>query len=66
MTEAPLAVPDACALAAVQRLCEISDPYACGPAVDALFALAMNEITRWHGERSPFYRKLLASRGFKP
>jgi phenylacetate-coenzyme A ligase PaaK-like adenylate-forming protein len=66
VSEAPLAVPDARALAAVQRLCEIADPYACGPAVDALFALAMNEITRWHGERSPFYGNLLGSRGFKP
>ncbi len=65
MSELALAVPDARALEAVQRLCEISDPYAHGPEVDALFALAMNEITRWHGERSPFYGKLLASRGFK-
>jgi len=66
VSEAPLAVPDAKALAAVQRLCEISDPYKSGPDADALFALAMNEITRWHGERSPFYGKLLAARGFKP
>jgi phenylacetate-coenzyme A ligase PaaK-like adenylate-forming protein len=66
VSEPPLAVPDARALGAVQSLCEIPTPYAEGPEVDALFARAMAEITRWHAERSPFYRNVLESRGFKP
>lgn len=66
MKEASFAVPDPSALAAVAGLCVIPAPYAAGPEVDALFARAMSEIVRWHGERSPFYRNVLAARGFKP
>ncbi|GHF53327.1 hypothetical protein GCM10010218_38480 [Streptomyces mashuensis] len=55
---APVAVPDPAALAAVQRLCDLTDPYATGPAEDELFATAMAEINAWHAERSPFFRSL--------
>ena len=59
-------MPEPRALAAVQRLCEVAQPYACGAEVDALFARAMGESARWHARHSPFYRRLLDSRGFKP
>lgn len=61
-----LAVPDPRALDAVQKLCEISSPYTSNAEVDALFARAMSESARWHARRSPFYGRLLESRGFKP
>ncbi|MGW1077505.1 LuxE/PaaK family acyltransferase [Streptomyces sp. NPDC002537] len=55
---APVDVPDPELLPRVQELCDLTDPYATGPAEDALFAAAMAEINAWHTERSPFYRKL--------
>ncbi|GAA1877434.1 acyl-protein synthase [Streptantibioticus ferralitis] len=57
----PVTVPDSDALAAVQRLCDIADPYAVGPENDRLFAQAMNESNAWHAARSPFFARMLAS-----
>lgn len=61
-----LRVPDAAKLSAVQRLCEISDPYAHGPEERRLFVRAMAQSVEWHRARSPFYRRLVAASGFKP
>ncbi|MFE0172245.1 acyl-protein synthase [Streptomyces sp. NPDC059002] len=57
---APVHVPDPEALAHVQRLCDLTEPYAQGPDADALFAAAMAETNDWHAARSPFFRSLLA------
>lgn len=57
---APVHVPDPGALAHVQQLCDLADPYAQGPATDALFATAVAETNGWHAARSPFFRSLLA------
>ncbi|MGX8909886.1 LuxE/PaaK family acyltransferase [Streptomyces netropsis] len=54
---APVDVPDP-ALARVQELCDLTDPYAVGPAEDELFSAAMAEINAWHSDRSPFFRRL--------
>jgi phenylacetate-coenzyme A ligase PaaK-like adenylate-forming protein len=64
--EEALRVPDSDKLAAVQRLCEISDPFASGPERDALYVKAMLESAAWHRERSPFYEKHCAASGFLP
>ncbi|MFB7619590.1 acyl-protein synthase [Kitasatospora sp. NPDC056181] len=55
----PVAVPDADALAHVQQLCDIAEPYQAGPATDRLFTAAMNESNAWHAARSPFFDRLL-------
>lgn len=55
---APIDVPDPRSLPRVQELCDLADPYATGPAEDALFTAAMAEINAWHTDRSPFFRKL--------
>lgn len=55
---APVAVPDPALLPHVQQLCDLTDPYAFGPAEDALFAAAMAETNAWHTGRSPFFRSL--------
>lgn len=55
---APVDVPDAAALARLQQLCDLSDPYTCGPAEEELFSGAMAEINAWHRDRSPFFRDL--------
>lgn len=59
-------VPDPQKLAAVQRLCDLSDPFAHGPERDELFVKAMLESAAWHRERSPFYEKHCAASGFDP
>lgn len=56
----PAAVPDHVRLAAVQRLCDITDPYRHDALTDDLFVTAMNESNDWHARRSSFYRSLLA------
>lgn len=58
---APVGVPDPALLPHVQRLCDVADPYICGPAQDELFAAAMAEINAWHAARSPFFRSLYAA-----
>ncbi|HEX4048326.1 MAG TPA: acyl-protein synthase, partial [Elusimicrobiota bacterium] len=56
--DAPLRVPDPERLSAVQSLCELSEPFAHGPASDAAYVRAMVESVLWHRDRSPFYNKL--------
>lgn len=60
---APIAVPDPGLLPRVQELCDLTAPYATGPAEDELFAAAMAEINAWHADRSPFFRSLYESTG---
>ncbi|MGI5450920.1 acyl-protein synthase [Streptomyces sp. CA-243310] len=55
---APVDVPDGAALARLQELCDLTDPYAGGPAEEELFTAAMAEINAWHRDRSPFFRDL--------
>ncbi|WP_405575513.1 acyl-protein synthase [Streptomyces sp. NBC_01167] len=55
---APVTVPDVAILARLQQLCDLSDPYTCGPAEEDLFTRAMAEINAWHRDRSPFFRDL--------
>ncbi|MEV7416970.1 acyl-protein synthase [Streptomyces sp. NPDC089919] len=55
---APVDVPDAAALARLQQLCDLTDPYASGPAQEELFVAAMAETNAWHRRRSPFFRDL--------
>jgi phenylacetate-coenzyme A ligase PaaK-like adenylate-forming protein len=64
--EEPLRVPDPAKLASVQRLCELSDPFAHSPENDALYAKAMLESVAWHRSRSAFYDKHCAASGFDP
>ena len=52
-------------LAAVQSLCELSDPFGHGPKRDELYVRAMLESAAWHRNRSPFYDRLAAAAGFK-
>lgn len=59
-----LRVPDAKALHAVQKLCDISDPYLSNDETDTLFLEAMQESIRWHYERCGFYKKLLDRENF--
>ncbi|MEU1309288.1 acyl-protein synthase [Streptomyces cinnamoneus] len=60
---APVDVPDPALLPRLQELCDLTDPYACGPAEEELFAAAMAEIHAWHADRSPFFRDLYARTG---
>ncbi|MFF4948376.1 acyl-protein synthase [Streptomyces chattanoogensis] len=55
---APVEVPDPTLLPRVQELCDLADPYTCGPRQEELFAAAMAEINAWHADRSPFFRSL--------
>jgi phenylacetate-coenzyme A ligase PaaK-like adenylate-forming protein len=63
-----LLVPDSKHLSAVQRLCELKDPYKLDPPQDQaheqLFVEAMLESIQWHAEHSPFYSKLVSQSGF--
>lgn len=59
---APLDVPDPRALAAIQRLADISEPYRPFSETDSLFAEALNEANAWHAQRSPFFGTLWRSR----
>ncbi|GLZ30017.1 acyl-protein synthetase [Lentzea sp. NBRC 105346] len=52
----PVTVPDLGELGAVQRLCDIADPY--DHSDDALFLQAMDQSNQWHARRSPFFRSL--------
>ncbi|MGW1893886.1 LuxE/PaaK family acyltransferase [Streptomyces sp. NPDC002004] len=56
---APVEVPDPAALGHVQRLCDLTSPYATGTEADGLFAAAMAEAHAWHAQRSPFFASLL-------
>jgi len=64
MTTAELRVPGP-SLSSVEKLCAIRTPHRSDAEADSLFVVAMREAVDWHQERSPFYRKLLAQRGFQ-
>lgn len=51
-------------LLAVQKVCELSDPYCRNKNTDALFVMAMKENLNWHKTRNPFYARLLKSNDF--
>jgi phenylacetate-coenzyme A ligase PaaK-like adenylate-forming protein len=61
-----LTVPDPEALAAVQKLCDISEPYSSFEKTHELFVKAMKEILLWHAALNDFYRTLLKQRNFDP
>lgn len=61
-----LRAPDPQRLAAVQALCELSDPFAHGEKRDGLYVKAMLEIAAWHRERSSFYGRHAVASGFRP
>ncbi|MFA6700993.1 MAG: hypothetical protein WCS28_12595 [Thiomicrospira sp.] len=46
------AVPEA-----VVRFCSIAEPYAPDAQYDGMFIEAMQAITEWHIQRSPWYRE---------
>lgn len=41
----------------IQRFCSLPEAYAPDEAHDALFVEAMRDVTAWHIERSPWYRR---------
>ena len=47
----------------VQRFCAHTTPYLPEAHTDAQFIAAMRDLTRWHQQRSPWYRALLAQQG---
>ena len=47
----------------VQRFCAHTTPYLPEAHTDAEFIAAMRDLTRWHQQRSPWYRALLAQQG---
>ena len=59
-------VPDPKRLAAVQALCDLSDPFAHGAERDELYVRAMLESAAWHREKSPFYDRHAVASAFKP
>ena len=61
-----LKVPEPAALAAVQKICDLSDPYRTGEDMDELFLQAMREIITWHYDRCDFYKNLLDREKFSP
>ena len=61
-----LRVPDPAKLSCVQRLCELSDPFAHDAKSDALYVAAMLESTAWHRERCSFYQKHCVANDFLP
>jgi hypothetical protein len=56
-------IPDRSALDAVQRFCALPHPYRSDAEVDALFVAAMNEVVRWHADRSPVFGGVWSSAG---
>jgi len=59
-------VTDEAALAAVQEICNMNNPYRTGKDMDELFLKAMREILAWHYERCDFYKNLLDREKFSP
>lgn len=53
-------------LEAVQKLCDLSEPYTFGSDHSALFCAAMKENIQWHAENSKFYHGVLKASGFDP
>ena len=56
--------PNRALLGSVEKLCLQSDPYKVSLETDLLFIDAMKEITRWHQEKSIFYRQFLKDSSF--
>lgn len=59
-----LNVPDKVALAHLQKICDISNPYADFTSSESDFIQAMIEVTKWHIEHSEYYKKLAKSQNF--
>jgi phenylacetate-coenzyme A ligase PaaK-like adenylate-forming protein len=59
-----LNVPDNVALAHLQKICDISNPYADFASSESDFIQAMKEVTKWHIEHSEYYKKLAQSQNF--
>jgi len=57
--------PEIPAPPSVQRFCARTTPYLPEAETDAEFITAMRDITRWHQERSPWYRALLGQHGVR-
>jgi phenylacetate-coenzyme A ligase PaaK-like adenylate-forming protein len=49
--------------ASVQQFCAQTTPYVPQAQTQAEFITAMRDLTRWHQQRSPWYRGLLAANG---
>lgn len=64
MDQNKLSVPDLNKLPAVQKLCDIKDPYKDQKVDETLFIQAMKEIVHWHIEKSDYYRDLAKSQNF--
>lgn len=64
MTQPRLLVPDAVALSAVQKLCDLEKPYASSRELDELFLQGMSQIIEWHRAHSPIYAALLKQQNF--
>jgi phenylacetate-coenzyme A ligase PaaK-like adenylate-forming protein len=50
----------------IQRFCSLPEAYAPDEAHDALFVEAMRDVTAWHMERSPWYRRFAELNGLVP
>ncbi len=59
-----LKVPNHKTLGAVQKICDLIDPYEDLIKSESIFLDAMKEITQWHINQSEFYNKLAASQQF--
>ena len=64
MEQNNLKVPELKELKSVQKLCDISDPYADFAGSDIIFIEAMKECTKWHIQKSEFYKALASSQKF--
>ena len=64
MEQNNLKVPELKELKSVQKLCDISDPYADFSGSDIIFIEAMKECTKWHIQKSEFYKALASSQKF--
>ena len=64
MEQNNLTVPNSDELKKVQELCDIADPYVDFSASDKIFIEAMKECTKWHMQKSNFYKSLSASQKF--
>ena len=52
--------------ASVAAFCAQTTPYLPEADTEAAFVVAMADITRWHQQRSPWYRAFLAASGIAP
>jgi phenylacetate-coenzyme A ligase PaaK-like adenylate-forming protein len=59
-----LNVPDKVALAHLQKICDVNNPYTDFTSSESDFIKAMKEVTKWHIEHSEYYKKLAKSQNF--